>query len=430
MKKIIFFITLIIYTLLVVAQPKKTFLDNWHLNINAGPTIFLGDVTQHYEWYKPDLSTPKLSFGICLTKEFNCVLSGRGQLGYGWVAGKKDFFKDKTPADLSFEAHFYHFNAQAKINFFDLFAGGKCYRRFNFYGFAGIGFINFQTRLYKKGIEELSWGYGRVGTHKWVTEIEIPYGLGLDVRLGQKWRINFDLEAIWVDNEKLDRVTGMYEHDAIIYPNLGVTYNISKYNRACCKKAANFPNYVSEISPDIPVDKCEKVIAKADSLNDLLNKSLNKLDTLNLKIMIVQDKLDSLKFRKDTVYIVKEATHYPDSINRIMKKAGYIWYNVYFDFDKYNIKQEYESVIANVADIMKKEPDLKVRVVGNADQRGSYPYNDNLSKKRSREVINTLVNKHNINRNRLVLDYKGKREPISKLHFEKNRRVDFIRIEK
>jgi outer membrane protein OmpA-like peptidoglycan-associated protein len=412
------------------AQSKHTVFDNWHINVNAGPTIFLGDVTQHYEWYKPDLSTPKASFGICLTKELNCVLSVRGQIGYGWLEGKKDFFRDNSPANLSFYAHFYHFNAQAKVNFIDLFGGGKCYRKINFYGFAGLGFINFQNRLYRNGIEVLSWGYGRVGTHKWVTEITVPYGLGTDIRLGQKWRVNIDVEVIWVDNEKLDRVVGMYEHDNIIYPHLGVSYNISKNNRVCCKKFKNLPDYNADINPNLPTDKCDKILAKADSLDKILDKSFSKLDLLNNGIELAQERFDSLKYRKDTVYIIKESTKYPEQINQTLYKAGYIWYNVYFDLDKYNIKTEYDSVISKVAEIMQNDPDLRIRVVGNADQQGSFTHNEILSKNRSQAVINVLVKKHRIDRNRLVLDYKGEREPISEVQFEVNRRVDFIRIQK
>ncbi len=436
MKKTILFFTIVflLYANLF-AQPKRTFGDNWHLNVNAGPTIFLGDVTQHYDWYKMDLSSPKIAFGVNLTKEFSCAFSMRGQIGYGWLAGKKDFYAGGSPADLSFDAHYYHFNAQGKVNFIDLFAGGKCFRKFNIYGFFGIGFINFQNHLYRKGVEVLSWGYGRVGKHKWVTEITIPFGLGVDLRLGQKWRLNLDVEAIWVDGEKLDRVVGMYSHDAIIYPNFGVSYNISKYNRVCCKKSENIPIY--DASNKGQFDDLTKVLVKTDSLNNLLDKSLNKINVLNDKIDQANDKLDSLKFRRDTVYIVREGTQqfitegtqYPDSVNKAMKDAGYIWYNVYFDLDKYDIKQEYQGVIEKVADVMKSEPDLKVRVVGNADQQGTTLHNEILSKNRSQAVINVLVNKHGINRNRLVLDYKGDREPISKIHFEVNRRVDFIKIQ-
>jgi hypothetical protein len=242
MKKIVFSFGLIVVIFSNLrAQPLIPFVDNWYLNINAGPTIFQGDITQHYEWYKMDISNPKASFGINLIKDFTCAFSGRYQLGYGWLAGKKDFYRDGTPANLSFKAHFYHFNAQLKINILDLFAPGKCSRKCNLYGFAGLGFINFQTRLYRNGEEVLSWGYGRSGTYRWVTEVTVPYGLGVDLRLGNKWRINFDVEVIPVDNEKLDRITGRYEHDTFIYPNFGVTYNISKYNKLCCNRRVNNP---------------------------------------------------------------------------------------------------------------------------------------------------------------------------------------------
>jgi outer membrane protein OmpA-like peptidoglycan-associated protein len=435
MKKLLFVICIpIFFSLSVFAQPKSKVFDNWHININGGPTFFLGDVTQHFKWYEPDLSTPRGSFGIMLIKEFNCVLSMRGQLGYGWSAGKKDFYAGGDPANLSFEAHFYHFNAQAKINFIDLIGGGKCFRKFNFYGFAGIGFINFQNRLYQNGFEVLSWGYGRVGTHKWVTEIIVPFGLGTDVRLGQKFRINLDVEAIWVDGEKLDRVVGMYSHDVIIYPNLGLSYNISKNNRVCCK-SSNIPLYNSDLN-NCP-QKLNEEIAKSDSLKKLLVQSLVKIDDLNHSMEDVHNKKDSVLLKHDTIYIVKETyynevagTQYSDSVNKTMKDAGYIWYNVYFDLDKYDIKPEYQSIIAKVAGILKNEPELKIVVVGNADQQGQSLHNEILSKNRSQSVINELVNKYGIDRNRLKLDYRGDHEPISKIHFDVNRRVDFIRIQR
>jgi outer membrane protein OmpA-like peptidoglycan-associated protein len=429
-KTVLFFVSVILISGNLFAQPKTTFFDNWHLTLHTGPTVFLGDVTQQHEWYKMDLSNPKMAFGINLIKEINCTFSLRGQVGFGWVAGKKDFYKNGDPAGLSFDAHFYHFNGQLKVNFIDLFAGGRCFRKFNVYGFAGLGFINFQNRLFKDGVEVLSWGYGRSGTAKWVTEVTVPFGLGADLRLGQKWRINFDIEAIWVDNEKLDRVVGGYEHDAFLYPNLGVTYNLSKNNRVCCKKINYSPEFVATTANKFPADTCQKILAKADSLKNILDQSIVKINLLNSDIVEVKNKLDSCKNHKDTVYIVKEATSYPDSVNAVMKKAGYIWYNVYFDFDKYNITPKYDSIITKVAEIMKNEPGLRVRVVGNCDQRGSLSYNDVLSQNRAKEVIKTLVNKHGINRNRLILEYKGKREPISQLHFQLNRRVDFIKVEK
>jgi outer membrane protein OmpA-like peptidoglycan-associated protein len=428
MRKIILLFLIVFATNTIIAQRKSTFLDNWHLNLHGGPTFFLGDVTQKFDWYKTDFSTPRAAFGLNLTKEVNCWFALRGQIGYGLVGGKKDFYAGGAPANLSFKAHYYHFNAQAKVNFIDLFGGGKCFRRVNLYGFAGLGFINFQTRLYQKDVEILSWGYGRTGTHHWVTEVTVPFGLGVDVRLGQKWRINLDVEAIWVDNEKLDRVSGMYDHDAIINPTLGVSYNISKYNRVCCNKSNNdvVDNKPRKRSKDnIALDNANR---KIDSLNRVLTDANNQVNKLNDDLANAATEIEILKKKKDTVFLAREGTQYPDSINKAMDAAGYIWYNVYFDLDKYDVKPMYNQIIANVAAIMKKEPAMKIRVVGNADQQGNSVHNEWLSKNRSQQVIDVLVNKFGIDRNRLILEYHGDKQPISKIHFEVNRRVDFIKV--
>lgn len=83
--------------------------------------------------------------------------------------------------------------------------------------------------------------------------------------------------------------------------------------------------------------------------------------------------------------------------------------------------------VASIAEYMKNDKSLRIKVVGNADQSGSDEYNDYLSKKRAEEVYNTLINKYSIENNRLSLDSKGKRDPFSKEHFSVNRRVDFIK---
>jgi len=234
MKKIILFAAILgVYSIAAVAQPRYTFVDNWHLGFNAGPTVFFGDVTQSDASNSYGFSDLRPAFGIYLTKEIFCAYAVRGQLGYGWLAGSKDRYDDGTPADLSFRAHYFQYNLQSKISLSDLFSGGKCSQKANIYGFFGIGMINFQNKLYRKGDEVLSWGYGRDGSYKWVTEVIWPFGLGVDVRVGEKLKINLEVEAIWVDNDKLDRTFGKEQQDGFVYPSIGITYNISKFNRIC-----------------------------------------------------------------------------------------------------------------------------------------------------------------------------------------------------
>jgi outer membrane protein OmpA-like peptidoglycan-associated protein len=107
--------------------------------------------------------------------------------------------------------------------------------------------------------------------------------------------------------------------------------------------------------------------------------------------------------------------------------AGYLQFSIFFDVNKFNIKEEEMKKVASIAEYMKNDKSLRIKVVGNADQSGSDEYNDYLSKKRAEEVYNTLINKYSIENNRLSLDSKGKRDPFSKEHFSVNRRVDFIK---
>ncbi len=108
------------------------------------------------------------------------------------------------------------------------------------------------------------------------------------------------------------------------------------------------------------------------------------------------------------------------------------WYlpMIHFDLDKYYLRPESYEQLLHVASIMKAYPKLKVVVHGHTDVRHSNEYNDMLSWNRSMTAIDYLVNKHGIERSRLLIKYNGEvanlvenasNEPE---HFM-NRRVEF-----
>jgi len=417
MKRILLFTALVCFLSIPkynFSQPKTTLLDNWYLNINVGPTIFLGDVTQNHDWYKLDFTAANIGFGLRLSKEVNCILGFKGEALFGQLKGNKDKYADGSPANLSFKARFWEYNISAVLNVTNLFCGGKPDRKMNVYVYAGLGQINFQTKLSSNGNEIATWGYDRSGKEKYVTELTVPYGIGIDYRLGKKIRITLDIEHTWVDGDKIDRVEGEYAHDSYFYPNLGITFNLSKYNRVCAK-----------ITPFIPLISNDS-LAKAQ--NEKIEKLLKKADSLTKNMEDLNKKLKDQPVRVDTVMVIRVDSVYSQTVKDLMQEAGYVPFSVYFDVDKYNIKKEYEGVIAAVADVMKKEPNLKLKIVGNCDPEGGLVYNDLLGKRRADQVINELVNKYGIDRNRFVPVSKGSRELLSKIYFEVNRRVDFIRI--
>ena len=65
--------------------------------------------------------------------------------------------------------------------------------------------------------------------------------------------------------------------------------------------------------------------------------------------------------------------------------------SVYFDFDKYNIKEEYRILVEAHAKYLKMNPQRKVRIEGNADERGSVEYNLALGQRRAEAVRKMLI---------------------------------------
>ncbi|MDR2334104.1 MAG: peptidoglycan-associated lipoprotein Pal [Burkholderiaceae bacterium] len=64
---------------------------------------------------------------------------------------------------------------------------------------------------------------------------------------------------------------------------------------------------------------------------------------------------------------------------------------VYFDFDSYTVKPEYQSVLEGHARFLKANSGKKVNLEGNTDQRGGSEYNLALGQKRSEAVRRSLA---------------------------------------
>lgn len=70
----------------------------------------------------------------------------------------------------------------------------------------------------------------------------------------------------------------------------------------------------------------------------------------------------------------------PISVNR----------SVYFDYDVFSIKPEYNNMLEMHGKYLATNPKLSIRVEGNADERGSAEYNLALGQKRAETVVRAL----------------------------------------
>ena len=64
---------------------------------------------------------------------------------------------------------------------------------------------------------------------------------------------------------------------------------------------------------------------------------------------------------------------------------------IYFDYDKFDIKDEYKPLVEAHAKYLRENPSAKMMIQGNADDRGSREYNVGLGQRRSDTVKRALV---------------------------------------
>lgn len=87
---------------------------------------------------------------------------------------------------------------------------------------------------------------------------------------------------------------------------------------------------------------------------------------------------------------------------------------IHFEVDKDMIKPEFYPEMYYIAQVMKNDPELRVRAVGYADARNTDAYNLDLSKRRVNNAISFIVNTYGIEEDRFEIDFKGENDPLIK----------------
>jgi len=103
--------------------------------------------------------------------------------------------------------------------------------------------------------------------------------------------------------------------------------------------------------------------------------------------------------------------------------------NIFFDFDKANLKPESYPELERLIKFLLDHPDVKkIEIAGHTDDVGTDLYNQTLSERRTNSVVEYLVGRH-IERAKLVARGFGKRVPVDMTGTDegraKNRRVEF-----
>ncbi len=105
--------------------------------------------------------------------------------------------------------------------------------------------------------------------------------------------------------------------------------------------------------------------------------------------------------------------------------------STYFDFDKYNLKPEARKALQKDADWLMKNPDKKVVIQGNCDERGTVEYNLALGQRRADSSAKYLMDL-GIVKDRISTVSYGKEHPVcmesNEECWSKNRRADVVPV--
>ncbi|NTZ83815.1 peptidoglycan-associated lipoprotein Pal [Burkholderia metallica] len=103
--------------------------------------------------------------------------------------------------------------------------------------------------------------------------------------------------------------------------------------------------------------------------------------------------------------------------------------SIYFDFDQYSVKPEFQSLLQAHADYLRSHPARRVLIQGNTDERGTSEYNLALGQRRSQAVASTLETL-GVPATQLEAVSLGKEKPVALGHDEEswaqNRRADLV----
>jgi len=146
----------------------------------------------------------------------------------------------------------------------------------------------------------------------------------------------------------------------------------------------------------------------------------NKKEDRNLKILLNEKEPDILE---EDLVIAKED-------GKIYIEIG----NIYFDYDKYNIKPSEFPRLDRLVSLMNKYPSLKVHIGAHSDPRGNDAYNLKLSKLRAKSTLDYVISR-GISSNRISGTGYGEAQPFNscsdsvkctELEYQLNRRIEFV----
>ena len=104
---------------------------------------------------------------------------------------------------------------------------------------------------------------------------------------------------------------------------------------------------------------------------------------------------------------------------------------IYFDFDQATLKVQSRAALEDIAGVLRRRPQQRLRVEGHTDNVGGERYNDDLSARRAAAVLNALGSDFKLDVTTITAVGRGARQPVETNDTlagrARNRRVELVR---
>ncbi|MEP6491370.1 MAG: OmpA family protein [bacterium] len=118
-----------------------------------------------------------------------------------------------------------------------------------------------------------------------------------------------------------------------------------------------------------------------------------------------------------------------DSIAAVDRARTALLAKLYFDFDRAEMRADQQAILDAKIPVLRANPTVRIRIEGNADERGSDEYNMALGQRRAQTARKYLID-HGIDAGRIDISSNGEERGVCQEHAEscwsQNRRDEFV----
>ncbi|MBD8389785.1 OmpA family protein [Dysgonomonas sp. BGC7] len=332
------------------------FWDNWFIGIGAGANVYLGDNDSDAKFLSRPTVAPQLQFG----KWFNPYIGGR----FKFTGGAIHTFENNANDMMHHKYVGGEFDFMWNVSDYLLKYNSK--RVYSFIPFVGLG-------------AAYGWDYKVKGTELHPTSqksLTLNAGIINNFRLSNRLSLAIEISASTLkdDFDKANNVNKI-SYDILANASASLVYKLGSK---------------TDFSEALLMDQ---------GLVDDLNNQINKLRQENARLSQRPENCPKCPEVKTVEKVVE------------VNKGSFVSNVVFFRLGSANIDKNQEVSIFNTAKYLQDNPNAKVKIVGYADKKTGNPtINNKLSEKRAKNVANALINKYNINSNRVTVEWKGDTE--------------------